>query len=323
MSSRNSSNEGVRTPTMTSIATLQAVDTNQLPSSVASELRPGPISSPEPTVLLFEIQKAVENVAQAVGRFGPKMAGILCFPHIKAALFKDRQQLRLSSLGYIDSFTCQLKEVLNKPISLTGEAPLLWWLWEPLCKFLEPSGFSHGFTLDFASVYNTGVTLKYTIKIKLGFDSNRNGEKQIEMTAAYGGDFKERRIFIAAIETFRFQKQSFGKTTVPLAIDKSPYEGGGDYSDMLDYLMPCPGSIWRSAMEVPEEAEELMVRAFAMTYKADDDHVCVTGDQNSQCGNLLARLPAAAREFIQKEGLVGKKGGPFSIKNNGPPGPKD
>jgi hypothetical protein len=320
-SSTSSSNEGVLTPLT---ATLYAVNTNQPASSVALQHRSEPIPSPEPTVLLDEIQKAVEDVAQAVGRFGPKMAAKLCSPHIKGALFEDRKLLRLSSLEYIDIFTCRLTELYKKPISLKVEAPLLWWLWEPLLKFLKPSGFPvGGFTLDFASVHNTGVTLPYTISIKLGSNSTGNGEKEIEMTAAYGGVFNERRIFIAPIRTFRFQKHGFGKTTVPLAIDKSPYPGDGDYSDMLDYLMPRPRSIWRSAMKVPKEVEQRIVTAFAETCKAGDDIVCVTIDQDSQCKNLLARLPPVAKEFIQNEGLVGKGGGPFSTRANGPPGPKD
>jgi hypothetical protein len=316
-----SSNEDALTP---STATLYAVNTNQPASSVALQHRSEPIPSPEPTVLLVEIQRAVEDVTQAVGQFGPKMTAKLRSPHIKAALFEDRKLLRLSSLEYIDSFTCQLTELYKKPISLKGEAPLLWWLWEPLLEFLEPSGFSvGGFTLDFASVHNTDVTLPYKISIKVRSNSNGNGEKEIEMTAAYGGVFKERRVFIAPIKTFRFQKQGFGKTTVPLAIDKSPYTGDSDYSDMLDYLMPHPRSIWCSAMKVPEKAEVYIVTAFADTCKADDDIVCVTNDQDLQCKNFLQRLQPAAREFIQNGELVGKKGGSFSIRANGPPGHKD
>jgi hypothetical protein len=201
---------------------------------------------------------------------------------------------------------------------------LLWWLWEPLLEFLKPSGFLvGGFTLDFASVHNTNVTLSYKISIKLGSNSNGNGEKEIEMTAAYGGVFKERRIFTAPIRTFRFRKQGFGKTTVPLTINKSPYTGDGNYSDMLDYLMPHPQSIWHSAMKVPKEAEVYIVTAFADTCKAANDSVCVTFDQNLQCMNFLQRLPLAARKFIQDKELVGKKGGSHSIRANGPPGPKD
>jgi hypothetical protein len=320
-SSTSSNNEGVLTP---STATLYAVNTNQPASSVALQHCSEPIPSPEPTVLLAEIRCAVDDVAQAVGRFGPKMTAKLCFADIKEALFEDHKLLRLSSLEYIDSFTCQLTKLHKPPISLKGEAPLLWWLWEPLLEFLKPSTSSvGGFTLDFASVHNSNATLPYTISIKLGSDKNRNGEKEIEMTAAYGGVFQERRIFTAPITTFRFQKQGFSKTTVPLAIDKSPYTGDGDYSDMLDYLMPHPQSIWRSAMKVPKEEEQRIVTAFAETCKARDDIVCVTIDQNLQCKNLLKRLPPVAKEFIQNQGLIGKEGGPFSTRANGPPGPKD
>jgi hypothetical protein len=316
----SSSNEDAFTP---STATWYPVNANQPLSSVALQHRSEPIPSPEPAVLLFGILEAVKDVAEAAGRFGPKMAAKLCYPGIKKALFEDRNLLRLSSLAYIDSFTCRLTE-LHKPLkSLEGEAPLLWWLWEPLLKFLNPSGFSvGGFTLDFASVHNSSATLSYTISIKLGSNSNGYGEKQIEMTAAYGGVFKERRIFIAPITTFRFQKQGFSKTTVPLAIDKSPYTGKGDYGDMLDYLMPRPG-IWRSAMKVPKEEEQRIVTAFADTCKAKDDIVCVTIDQEEQCKNLMKRFPRVAKEFIQREGLVGKEGGSFSTRANGPPGPKD
>jgi hypothetical protein len=281
-------------------------------------------NSPEPAVLLAAIQKAANDVAQVVGRFGPKMAAQLRAHHIKAALFEKQQQLQLPSLGSIDSFTCRLTRAYEKkPVSLQGKAPLLWWLWEPLFELLKPSGFSGGLTLDFASASSTDVALTYTISIKLGSNSNRNGEMEIEMTVAYGGDFNERSILTAPIKTFRFQKQPFGTTTDPLAID--PYTGDGNYGDMFDYLIPRPESIWRSAMDVAREKEELVVKAFADTCKADDDAslAYVSDDQNSQCMNLLKRLPPVAKVFISKEGLVGMKGGSFSKSANGPPGPKD
>jgi hypothetical protein len=319
--SATSSDEGVPTPTMTPTATFYAENTNQPASSVASQYCSGPIPSPDPTVILFEIQKAAEDVAQVVGRFGVKMAAKLCYPRIMAELFEDPKRLRLSSLQYTDNFTCRTTKAFEKPVNLRGEAPLLWWLWEPIFELFARN--SHGSTHEFASAHNTDVTLPYTISIKLGHNKNGNGEKEIEMTAVYGGVFQERRIFTAPIRYFRFQKRDFGRTTVPLAIDKLPYTGKGDYRDMLDYLMPRPGSNWRSAMKVSEEAEELVVRAFANTCKAGDDYFCVTDDQESQCKNLLQRLPPIARTFIEDEGLVGKEGGSFSIKANGPPGPKD
>lgn len=74
-------------------------------------------------------------------------------------------------------------------------------------------------------------------------------------------------------------------------------------------------------MEVTNE--EHVVRAFADICKADDDSVVVTNDQDSQCKNLLQRLPPEAKVFMEREGLVGKGGGSFSMGANGPPGPKD
>lgn len=186
--------------------------------------------------------------------------------------------------------------------------------------FLEPLRRSHGCTLEFASVRNFDLNLPYTISIKLMFDGS--GEGEIEMTAVYGGDFKEHRIFAAPIRTFRFRERNFGKTTVPLVIDEALYTGDGDYSDMLEYLMPRPGSIWRSAMNVSEETEERVVTAIADTCKAGDDFVCVTGNQDSQCENLLKRLPQAAKENIKSKRLVGKQGWLFSKRSNDLPGPK-
>lgn len=321
--SSTSSDEGVSTPASTSTATLYTVNTDQLASSVAFQHRSGLISPPEPTVLLAEIRQAVHDVAQAVERFGPKMAAKLSSPYIMNALFEDRKQLRLSSLDYIDSFTCQLTMAFKKSVSLSGEAPLLWWLWEPLFEFFTASGSSHGFTLHFAPSCNTYATLPYTIKIKLGPYSHKNGEKAIEMTAAYGGVFMEQRIFIAPIETFRFQKRDFDMITVPLAIDISPYTDNGNYNDMLDYLMPRPQSIWRRAMKVSEEVQKLVVTALTEACKAPDDFCCVTDDQDLQCRNLLRRLPPTARDNVKDKGLIGKEGGSFSIGANGPPGPKD
>lgn len=95
-------------------------------SNVALHHPVGISFSPEPTVLLAEIQKAAEDVSQLVGRFGFKMARNFQQSHIKKALFADRNQLRLLSLGYAASFTCWLIEICEKPISLEGKAPLLW-----------------------------------------------------------------------------------------------------------------------------------------------------------------------------------------------------
>ncbi|KAH6613216.1 hypothetical protein C7974DRAFT_380923 [Boeremia exigua] len=199
--STTSSNEGIATPTTTSTATLYATNTNCSVSNVVLQQHPGLTPLPEPSVLLVEIQKSVEDVAQVVGRFGPKMATILCSPHIMTALFPDHKKLHLSSLEYTDDFACRLEQAFGDPISLTGN--------------------SHGFTLDFESVCKTDMTLPYTISIQIGPDRTTNGEKKIELTAAYGGAFKERRIFVAPIGTFRFQKRNFGETTVPLVIDES------------------------------------------------------------------------------------------------------
>ncbi|KAK4070259.1 hypothetical protein Trihar35433_4726 [Trichoderma harzianum] len=328
--STTASDEGILTPSTTSTHTLawldddsHAADTNQL-AGIQSPA--GTLLPPEPTVLLTEICKAAEDVAQLVGRFGPKMAKTLTFPAIKAMLFPNSTQLRLPSLRDADSFTCRLTELWKKPVSLGGEAPLLWWLWDALLKFLDHSGRSAGFTLEFAPTptRNTDMVLPYTISIKLG------GMRKIEMTAEYGGSFSERRIFSATIEAFRFPVAGFDETPVTLAVDQTRYTGDGCYGDALDYLMPRPGSIWRSAMKITKKIintkeEKRLVTALAGTCKANDEwsFFVVMDNQDSQCKNLVRRLPPTARDFIAKEHLVGKEGGSFSEMQNRPPGPKD
>ncbi|KKP03034.1 hypothetical protein THAR02_04860 [Trichoderma harzianum] len=321
--STTASDEGELTPSTTSTRTLawldddsHAADTNQL-AGIQSPA--GTLLPPEPTVLLTEICKAAEDVAQLVGRFGPKMAATLTWSPIKAELFPDRTQLRLPSLRYADSFTCRLTELWKKPVSLRGEAPLLWWLWDVLLKFLDHSGRSTGFTLEFTPACNTDMALPYTISITL------EGLRKIEMTTAYGGSFSERRIFSAAIEAFRPPVAGFDETPVALAVDQTPYTGDGCYGDALDYLMPRPGSIWRSAMKITTKEERRLVTALAGTCKAQDDYsyFVVIENQDSQCKNLLQRLPLTARDFIENQHLVGKEGGSFSRMQNGPPGPKD
>lgn len=278
---------------------------------------------PEPTVLLTEIRKAAEDVAQLVERFGPKMAATLTSNPIKVALFPDRNQLQLPCLRYFgDSFTCRLTELYQKPVSLGGEAPLLWWLWDALLKFSQSrhSGRSTGFTLEFAPARNTDKALPYTISITLG------GLREIEMTAAYGDSFGQRLTLRAAIADFRPPETwGFDETPAVPAVDQTPYKGDGCYEDALDYLMPRTGSVWRSAMEITAKEERSLVTALAGTCKANDDWACiiVTKNQDSQCKNLLQRLPLTARDFIENRHLVGKEGGRFSTMQNLPPGPKD
>ncbi|KAL6800425.1 hypothetical protein J3E68DRAFT_398263 [Trichoderma sp. SZMC 28012] len=302
--STTASDEGIPTPSTTSTHTLAWLDDDSL-AGIQSPARTLAVLPPEPTVLLTEICKAAEDVAQLVGRFGPKMAKTLTIPAIKAMLFPDGTQLRLPSLSYADSFTCQLTELWKKPVSLGGEAPLLWWLWDALLKFLDHSGRSTDFTLEFAPT------------------PTRNTDRA-------GGSFSERRIFSAAIEAFRFPVTGFDETPVALAVDQTPYTVDGCYGDALDYLMPRPGSIWRSAMKITKKIintkeEKRLVTALAGTCKAKDEwsFFVVMENQDSQCKNLLRRLPPTARDFIAKEHLVGKEGGSFSEMQNRPPGPKD
>lgn len=80
------SDEGVPTPS-TSTATLawpndnsHAAHMNQLASSIGFHHPTGTLFPSESTVLFVEIQKASEEMAQVVGRFGPKMAATLTFP---------------------------------------------------------------------------------------------------------------------------------------------------------------------------------------------------------------------------------------------------
>ncbi|KAK4078285.1 uncharacterized protein Triagg1_3301 [Trichoderma aggressivum f. europaeum] len=316
--------EGVPTPS-TSTRTLawldddsHAANTNQL-AGIQSPA--GTLLPPEPAVLLAEICKAAEDVAQLVGRFGPKMAGTLAKPRIMAALFQDHNQLRLPSLRYADCFTCRRTEPYAKPgrPRASGEEPLLWWLWDALLMLLDRSGTSTDFTFKFTPARNTDMALPYEISIKLKDLCN------IEMTAKYGGSFNERRIFDADIAIFRpHQPVGFDETPpAVLAVDETPYTGDGNYGDALDYLMPRT-SIWRSAMEITSEKQVELVTALAGTCKAEDDwwRIVVTEYQDSQCKNLLRRLPPRARKFIEEDRLVGKESGCFSKMWNRPEGPK-
>ncbi|KAJ6125943.1 hypothetical protein N7471_010436 [Penicillium samsonianum] len=256
--------------------------------------------SPELTVLLGEMQKAAEDVSQLVGRFGFKMAGTLRRPHIKTALFADRNRLRLPSLRYADSFTCLLTKPFEKPISLRGKALLLWWLWDALLEWSTPSISSRGCTLDFMPAHRTDI-----------------------LTAAYGGDFMERRIFDAPIARFRFPETAFDRTTAALAIDQPPYNGYGCIKDTFDYLMPRSGNIWRSAMNIFPAEEKRLVQALAETCKANDDYMYMSEDNDSQCKKLIQRFPPLARKFVEDGGLVGKERGSYCRSTNIPPGPKD
>ncbi|KAJ5523002.1 hypothetical protein N7494_013188 [Penicillium frequentans] len=321
---------GVLTPSTTT-------DTNTLPlddehaadmgppgwaaSNVTLHHSVGTPLSPEPTVLLTELQKAAEDVSQIVGRFGFKMASQLQQFRCKEALFANRKHLQLPSLRYADSFTCRLTKIFQKPVSLRGEAPLLWWLWDALLECSTPSVSSTGCTLDFTPTRRTDIILPCSISIQL---CTRDGVDKIGLTAVYGGDFMERRIFDAPVARFHFPDPGFDKSTVALAIDQPPYSGDGSFKDALDYLMPRPASIWRSAMSIVPAEEKRLAHALAKTCKAKDDYMYNLSEENdSQCKRLIRRLPPVARQFIEDEGLVGKERGPYSKSANGPPGPKD
>lgn len=296
------------------------VSQSPLQTSVAFLQPPRVPLSPEPTVLLAEIQKAAEDVSQLVGRFGFKMAGTLQLPHVKAALFPDRSRLRLQSLRYADSFSCRLTKEYKKPVSLDGEAPLLWWLWDALLQWSTPSYTSNGCTLEFMPTYKTDIVLPCKIIIRLW---SGNGVDYIELTAAYGGNFRERRIFDAPVARFRFPESGLDGVTATLAIDQIPYKDDGSFKDTFHYLLPRSGGIWHSAMNILPAKEKQLVQALGSTCKAKDDYLYMSEDNDSQCRNMILRLPPLARKFIEDRGLVGKERGEYSRSANGPPGPKD
>lgn len=119
-------------PTSTSVApttiyTPSATDTHTMMNDDGCTIDATELSTTvEPQVLLFEIQRAAEDVSQLVGRFGYKMAETLMCHDIKKALFEHSnfKQLRLPSMIHSDSFTCVSEKIHQKPIHLDVEAPL-------------------------------------------------------------------------------------------------------------------------------------------------------------------------------------------------------
>ncbi|KAF9871224.1 hypothetical protein CkaCkLH20_11393 [Colletotrichum karsti] len=318
---RNEASHQNGSTTTDGTSTTYGIDT---PSPTDDSMLPGPVetsSAPEPTVLLYEIQQAAEDISQLVGRFGYKMAQTLKIPSIKKEFFANRALLWLPCLQYADNFSCVVTKLHAKSTNYTTSAPLLWWLWDELLDHLLPAVSSRGCRLEFRVARETTIVLPYTVTINL---SSKNGSDNIEFTASYGGPFHERRIFDAPITQFRFPESTrYGKsTTATLDIDQHPYEA--DLAHILNYLVPRQGSIWRCAMKAfPSEQEEKLVIALAGTCKAKDDRFFMSKDQENQCQNLLQRFPADAKEYIADERLVGKEQGPYSKTAFQPPGPKD
>ncbi|KAK1657046.1 hypothetical protein BDP55DRAFT_639100 [Colletotrichum godetiae] len=268
--------------------------------------------TPEPTVLLREIQQAAEDISQLVGRFGFKMAKTLTTPFIKEALFADKKMLQLPCLMFC-----------SKPIHDSTSAPLLWWLWNELLDYLPPIGGTRDCRLDFKPAFRTDIALPYAIIIDI---SSKNNNDNIELTASYGGLFDERRIFDAPITRFDFPKsERYGRPTMAsLDIDQDPYEGNGCIAHIFVYLVPRLESKWRHAMEAfPSEKEEDLVIALAKTHKAGDDRFAMSENQQQQCQNLLQRFLTDARDYVAENGLVGMEKGPYSGSAFQPPGPKD
>ncbi|EOA85907.1 uncharacterized protein SETTUDRAFT_184884 [Exserohilum turcica Et28A] len=185
----------------------------------------------------------------------------------------------------------------------------LWWLWDPLLEFLKPSR-SKDCKLNFTPTRKNNDALSYNITIRLW--TNTKGPN-IELTATYGGQFNERRIFNAPISTFSFPKKGFRSIITPvLAVDRTQYEDEGCYEDMWEYLMPRRDSVWCRAMRIHQDDEEKVIRAFAGSCRASDDRFSILDAQELQCQNLVRRFPSGARGFCAQNGLVGKTGGPYS-----------
>lgn len=256
-------------------------------------------SLPDPTVLLSEIQVAADDVEELIGRFGRKMANTLTRSAMKAALFPDRNKLKLLSLGYADNFICWRTSSVGQRYCSSEHgcfrkdgSPLLWWLWEPL---IELSRDANGCTLNFASAGRTDIDMTYTIALRLWSDK---GTKKIELTAAYGDTYNKRIILDAPIATFKFPRKSFQKAILPLPIDQVPYNAG--YEAMFKYLMPREGSIWYKAMSISEEHEETLVEGLAESRKSNGDHPVMLEAQDLQCKSLVERFPEEARNFVNR-----------------------
>lgn len=288
-------------PTSTTVYTPSTTDTRTAIDDGGCDKVPTTV---EPKALLSDIQKAAEDISQLVERFGYKMINTLQQPSVKKRLLahSNFKQLRLSSLSYSDSFTCQYTKTYENPIQLEGEAPLLWWLWDALLEFLKPS-FGKSCKLDFTPAYNADIALPYKISIRLW--TTGHGVDNIELTAIYGGQFSERHILDAPISTFTFPERGFTNTTTPLlTVDQIPYKGNGCYNDMLDYLMPRRNNPWRSAMNISNTKERALIEALAGTCKAKDDRFPMSENQSSQCQNLVKRFPPLARKHCESKGLI-------------------
>ncbi|KAL0930279.1 uncharacterized protein CTRU02_214354 [Colletotrichum truncatum] len=301
----DNSYNGIGTPSPTShytgISTISNPADNGFQDTTASSL-----ALPDPTIILYQIQKAAEDVSQLVGRFGDKMAKVVQRSSIKMALFTNRKSLRLPCLQYADYLTCRVTKLNSKqPIDHTDAAPLLWWLWDDLLDYIGTSVTSKDCHLKFTPARETNIDTSYTISINL---SSKNGNKIIELTASYGGPFHERRIFDATTACFRFPpKERYGKPlSATLDVDKHPYTEKGCCAHTFDYLMPRPESMWRHAMEnFPLDGEEALVVALIGTFKANSNYY-MSNNEVKKWLNLFQRFPAEARAYVDDQKLVGK-----------------
>ncbi|KAI5455706.1 hypothetical protein BGZ63DRAFT_429594 [Mariannaea sp. PMI_226] len=263
--------------------------------------------------IITELQQAADDLALLVHRFGRKMAAILQWPKMKGALLAEPHMLGLPCLGQFDSFNCVSSKIFDEPIMQSGKQPMLYWLYDLLLYFLEPSGVSKGARLQLTPnmdlIHQLGQLPAMDIELM-----SKHGKPFIQLTLCHGGKYDQREVLSAPIwEASRKPTMRYGKPIpVPadsMDVDVNPMQEG--ISAVLSYLVPRRDSRWRIAMySFPEDSEEEFYTNLVHACKAEDDTYFVSDEENKKCHGLFERFPAQARNFLQ--GRIGARNGPFS-----------
>lgn len=257
--------------------------------------------------VIAELKAAGDDIALVVGGFGAKIAAILQWRSVKDALLAEPPMLSLPCLREFDSFRCVQTKKFDKPTQLPGEKPMLYWLYDHLLDYLQPSATAKGVRLQLTPTKQSG---QFPPRMDIELLS-KNATSYIQLTVYHDGPYNKYEVLSAPINELRNRPtMRYGKP-VPDSMDVVAESFQEGITAVLDYLVPRHESRWRIAMcSFPQEEEERFLTALVGACRAPDDAYFVSDAQENKCRNLFARFPEEARNFLQ--GRIGKRGGPFS-----------
>ncbi|KAL7904524.1 hypothetical protein GGI35DRAFT_463092 [Trichoderma velutinum] len=279
--------------------------------------------------LLKELAVHISDLLAISSRFGRKLSTSINNAALQNVIFPDHAKLQLACLNQFDLFSNIQIISRDKPTEFRTPKPILYWIYSVVLR-LGSDDYCYSAILKLKPSHDCAVKFSVPpIDIAL---RKEDGKLTTVLTIYHGGEGNRREVFDESVprEQQSSERPKWGKA-LPLQdradradnVDASSVPIGID--SVFNFLFPRQNNRWLLATTafVKEHKawngwmnDEFLLSRLVQGFKAPDDRLYVSDEQDRKCQALFLRFPLDAQKALLEE--IGKPGGPYSFTASAP-----